>query len=47
MRTFSTGLKNPFGKGEQLIVVHIGTEKEFVNNNLWVFTSHSARKLRE
>ena len=43
----STGLRNPTGKGKRLIVVHIGSEKGFVDNGLWVFESHSTKEYHE
>lgn len=34
---FSTGLKNPSGKGRRLIVTHIGSEEGFLENGLLIF----------
>ncbi|PSN30176.1 hypothetical protein C0J52_24176 [Blattella germanica] len=47
LKGLSTGLKYPSGKGKHLIVEHIGDEKEFVNNGLWVFESRSMKEYHE
>lgn len=36
---FSTGSKNPTVKGRQLVVVHVGGEKGFINERLLLFSS--------
>lgn len=36
---WSTGLKNPSGKGKRLIITHIGGDKGFVDGALYVFES--------
>ena len=38
-RGLTTGLKNPSGKGKRLIILHIGSNKEFVPGGLFVFES--------
>ena len=35
----STGLKNPTGKGKRLIILHVGSEKGFVDGGLLLFES--------
>ena len=47
LKGLTTGLKNPRGKGKRLIVVHIGSDKGFVDNGLLVFQSHSTKDYHE
>jgi hypothetical protein len=44
LKGLSTGLKNPSGKGKQLIALQIGGEKGIVDNGLRVSESHLTRK---
>lgn len=37
LRGLSTGIENPTGKGNRLIIVHIGSETGFVDGGLYVF----------
>lgn len=43
----STGLKNPTGKGQRLIVLHIGSEDGFVPHGKLVFASKSTKDYHE
>lgn len=43
----STGAKNPTGKGNRLIVVHIGSEKGFLPGSLWIFENKATGDYHE
>jgi transposase len=43
----SVGLKNPSGKGQRLIICHIGSEKGFVEGGLLCFQSKSTKDYHE
>jgi hypothetical protein len=47
LKGLSTRLKNPSGKGNRLIVVHIGSEKGFMDSGSVGVESHSAREYHE
>lgn len=43
MDDWSTGFKNPTGKGRRLIIGHVGSNAGFVEDVLLVFISKSQR----
>lgn len=43
----STGLKNPTGKGNRLIITHIGSDSGFVDGGLWIFQSKTTGDYHE
>ncbi|KAM7307099.1 uncharacterized protein ISCGN_010735 [Ixodes scapularis] len=47
MRGLSTGLKQPSGKGQRLIVTHIGSDEGFVDGCLDVFRGQNTRDYHE
>lgn len=47
LRGLSTGLKNPAGKGQRLIITHIGSEDGFVEGGLLSFQSRSTADYHE
>jgi hypothetical protein len=47
LRGLSTGLQNPTGKGKRLILLHIGSDKVFVDCGKLVFESKSTKDCHE